>query len=281
MGFFKKHIDFVSEHAVDADMRRYVVPEEAPRHYIDIDHYGPDPFEAVPRQWNEAVEKFTEDTLLAYGIVPWHVHRVYQQLVMAYGTRDVAYILKTASDLGHYVADAHVPLHTTINYNGQLTGQHGIHGFWESRLPELFADRYDFFVGRAEYISDPLDAVWEAVERSHAAVDSVLRLERILSERDNAPAKFTYEQRGASTVRVYSREFSEVYHQMLSGMVERRMRAAIRLLGCLWYSAWVEAGQPKLDEPLSPEQLQQIAEEQKALEQMYHQKVVKTRPHEE
>ena len=44
VGFYKKHIDHLTEHAVDADKRRYAIKEEAPRHYIDIDHYGENPF---------------------------------------------------------------------------------------------------------------------------------------------------------------------------------------------------------------------------------------------
>ena len=48
MKFYKRHIDFLEYHAVDPDMRRYALPEEAPRHYIDIDHYGERPFETVP-----------------------------------------------------------------------------------------------------------------------------------------------------------------------------------------------------------------------------------------
>lgn len=69
MVFYKDHLEFISEHAVDPDMRRYVVKEESPRHYIDIDHYGEDPFKLVPRKWEDAVEKLSEDTLQAYGIV--------------------------------------------------------------------------------------------------------------------------------------------------------------------------------------------------------------------
>ena len=38
--FYKPHIQFLSEHAVDPDKRRYAVTEEAPRHYIDLDVYG-------------------------------------------------------------------------------------------------------------------------------------------------------------------------------------------------------------------------------------------------
>src|SRR5690625_6385588 len=65
-------------------------------------------------------------------------------------------IIRLCADIGNYVADAHVPLHTTVNYNGQLTGQTGLHAFWESRIPELFAqDHFSAWVGPARYIEDP------------------------------------------------------------------------------------------------------------------------------
>lgn len=83
----------------------------------------------MPRKWNDVVNKFTEDTLLAYGIITLHIHTAYNRLVKAFENHDVDYILKNSADLGHYVSDAHVPLHTTKNYNGQLTKQKGIHAF--------------------------------------------------------------------------------------------------------------------------------------------------------
>ena len=181
VGFYKKHIDHLTEHAVDADKRRYAIKEEAPRHYIDIDHYGENPFQVMPRKWTDAVEKFSEDTLLAYGIVPWHIQNVYNRLVKAFKEKNINYILKNSADLGHYVSDAHVPLHTTKNYNGQLTNQKGIHAFWESRLPELFADDYDYLVGTAEYQYSVLDVAWQAVESSFNSLDLVLLFEKELS----------------------------------------------------------------------------------------------------
>lgn len=281
MHFYKLHLNYISEHAVDPDMRRYVLKDEAPRHYIDIDHYGEQPFDIVPKRWSDAVEKFSEDTLMAYGIVPWHIEKMYHRLVYAFTKRDEAFILKTSADLGHYVADAHVPLHTTENYNGQLTGQHGIHGFWESRLPELFSEDYDFFVGRAERIDNPLNAAWKAVEASHAAVDSVLRLEAALTEEYPSDQKFAFETRGRSTVKTYARDFSWEYHQMLNDMVERRMRASIQMIGSLWYSAWIEAGKPDLHKPLHAVDLELLEEERKKLESDYQKRLIKSREHPE
>ncbi|NND93556.1 MAG: S1/P1 Nuclease [Flavobacteriales bacterium] len=281
-GFFKEHIEFLTEHAVDPDKRRYAVEGEAPRHYIDIDHYahgGNDPFEVVPKQWDDAVEKLSEDTLQAYGIVPWHVDVMVSRLSHAMRTDDTYYILRTAADLGHYVGDAHVPLHTTENYNGQLTGQKGIHGFWESRVPELFADDYDYFVGRAQYVDDVLDYTWNEVEKSHRAVDSVLTFEKKLTEQFASDKKYGIETRGSTTVQTYSRPFSEAYSEMLDGMIERRMRQSIISLGSLWYTAWVDAGQPDLDnlKEAVPSQ-EQLAEEEE-LKQQYDQGKIKGREH--
>jgi hypothetical protein len=247
VGFYKKHIDHLTEHAVDADKRRYAIKEEAPRHYIDIDHYGKNPFQEMPRKWTDAVEKFSEDTLLAYGIVPWHIQTVYNRLVRAFEEKDIDYILKNSADLGHYVSDAHVPLHTTKNYDGQLTNQKGIHAFWESRLPELFADDYDYLVGTAEYQYSVLDVAWKAVESSFNSLDSVLLFDKELSLEFEQDKQYSYEKRGTKTIKVKSADYSLAYHTKLDGMVERRLRLSIISIGNLWYSAWVDAGQPILE----------------------------------
>jgi hypothetical protein len=279
MAFFKANLAYVTDHAVDPDMRRYAIDEEGARHYIDLDHFGPQPFEVIPRNWEEAVAKFTEDTLQAFGIVPWHINLLYYRLVQAYRYRDTEAILRTASDIGHYIADAHVPLHTTENYNGQLTGQHGIHGFWESRLPEVFSGDYDFLVGAARYVEDPLQTIWEALEKSHAAVDSVLIFERLLNEKASSDQKYSHEMRKNVLVKTYSQVYSTAYHQMLDGMVERRMRSSILTVGSFWYSAWIDAGQPELEELPDEVLLEQLELERVELERLRQQSEIKGRAH--
>src|ERR1044071_4100677 len=153
--FYKKNIHYIVEASVNPDKRRYAVASEGPRHYIDMDDY-----DSLPKYWSEAIKKLTKDSLMAHGIVPWHTHTMYLRLKEAFMLRDPAKILRISSELGHYVADAHVPLHTTSNHNGQKTDQHGIHGLWESRLPELFFKDYDMFVGHARYINDVQSAMW-------------------------------------------------------------------------------------------------------------------------
>jgi hypothetical protein len=240
--FYKKNIREIEERSVNPDRRRYAVPEEAPRHYIDLDDYGDS---VVPRYWTEAVEKMGEDSLMAHGVVPWHITRMYYRLRDAFMVGDPAAIITVSSELGHYVADAHVPLHTTSNYNGQKTGQSGIHGLWESRLPELFFDDYDLLTGQAQYIDNIQAEAWRIVLTAHLSVDSVLSLERELTE-EYSDHKYSFETKSRTTVKVYAYGYSKAYHERLRGMVERQMRASIRTAGSMWYTAWVDAGQPDL-----------------------------------
>ena len=246
-GFFKFHIDYVTAHAVDPDKRRYAVEGEAAHHFIDLDRYGEHPLDSVPRRWADAISKYSEDTLIAHGVVPWHIVKVFYRLVNAFEKNDAGLILKYASDLGHYIGDAHVPLHCTRNYNGQLTGQDGIHGFWESRIPELFGDGYDYVAGPCELIGDPLSAAWSIISDSYAAHDSVLSFEKLLSTRFPADRKYAYVQKGNLISKNYSIEYSREYDRLLGGMSERRMRESIRMVASFWYSAWVFAGQPELN----------------------------------
>ena len=312
---FKKNIEYLTEHAVDPDKRRYAFKEEAPRHYIDIDHWGKFPFDNVPRDFTQATiafgklyyrtaegdtldimskidsetqeselvqffddhimdsfseeiheldinhfvkrfpgliletsgELYFENLFDDYGILPYHLIKVQRDLTVAFELNDRENILKISADLGHYIADAHVPLHTTENYNGQLTNQEGIHAFWESRLPELFADdNYDYFVGKAVYLDNPGDFFWNTVLDSHALLDSVLTIEKKLSHTFPSDQQYCYEDRFEYTIRTQCEPFAEAYHIAMEGMVEKRMRDAILAVGSAWFTAWVDAGQPDL-----------------------------------
>ena len=191
--FYKQNIQFVAEHAVDPDKRRYAVAEEGPRHYIDIDHYGSYPFDALPRRWDSAVVKYGEDTLQSHGIVPWWVQVMKLRLTSAFKEKDGGKILKLSAEIGHYIADAHVPLHASSNHDGQHTGQKGIHGFWESRIPELLAEKeWDFFIGKADYIKNTQDFIWKRVLESAAAADTVLQFEKALSLKFSPDQRYSF-----------------------------------------------------------------------------------------
>ncbi|GIV40334.1 MAG: hypothetical protein KatS3mg033_2134 [Thermonema sp.] len=283
--FFKKHIVYITEKAVNPDKRRYAVEGEAPRHYIDVDvydkYFNDSAVYKMPRFWSEAVAMFSEDTLQAYGIVPWHVERMRYRLTDAFRRKDAREILRLSADIGHYIADANVPLHTTENYNGQLTGQRGIHGLWESRLPELFFEDYDLWVGKAEYIDKPQLHIWQGVVLAHEAVDSVFTFERKATEMLPPDKKYSFIERNGITVRTYSYDFCELFHRLLAGQVERRLRASIKMVADFWFTCWVDAGQPDLRELLdfefTPEELEQMKKEEEEWEKAPK---VPVRPHE-
>lgn len=275
--FYKLNAKYITEHAVDADKRRYIVEDEACRHYLDGDYYEHTaPIDTIPQFYKDAILKYGEDTVKAHGIVPWHIQTMMYRLTEAFKAKDFVKILKLSADLGHYVGDCHVPLHATSNYNGQKTNQVGIHSLWESRLPELFNNEYDLFTGLAIYSEHPVKATWMAYSQSFALVDSVLDIERKVSLKFSESKKYSFEKKGSNTLKVYSKEFSEAYHIALGTMVEDRMRASIILLGSFWYTCWVNAGQPDLTQTtavITTEESDETTSEKK--------KVIKTKGHED
>ena len=181
------------------------------------------------------------------GIVPYHLYQYYFALVHAFEERNPKKILRRANDIGHYVADASVPLHTTKNYNGQLTGQIGIHAFWENRIPELLGDsEFDYFVGKAEYVENVRDFFWSIVLKSHSLKDKVLEAEKKVSSYIPDNEKYEFIERNGIITRVQSEKYTRSFNKEMNGMVEMRLRDAIKALGDTWYTAWIDAGQPEL-----------------------------------
>ncbi|WP_255578630.1 zinc dependent phospholipase C family protein [Chitinophaga sp. sic0106] len=249
MVLYKPHLEYITLHATDPDKRRYMVPAEGPRHYIDIDVYDRPPYQNIPRSWEQALAKYSNDSLQRNGILPWYLEKELALLTRAFRERDQYLILKVSAELGHYIADGHVPLHACSNHNGQFTDQHGIHGLWESRIPELLADTsFDYWAGRAVYLPNPRVYFWRVVTESGLAADTVLREEKRLSLAPGSPARYAFEPRNGKLTRSYSSAYTMAYNALLGGMVERRMKQAIHAVASCWYTAWVNAGQPSLRE---------------------------------
>ncbi|HNY76434.1 MAG TPA: zinc dependent phospholipase C family protein [Bacteroidales bacterium] len=247
VGFYKKHIDYISQHAVDPDKRSYINPKEAACHYMDINHYGEYPFDMVPKTWKEAVNKYTEDTLYAYGILPYHLIKVYYQLVDAFKEGDAGRILYLSANIGHYVADAHVPLHCNMFYDGRDPSEKGIHALWESRCVEVLYDNFNLFVGRAKYISKPTDEFWNWIRNGYLQSDTVLNVFSYIMKQYTPSEIYTLEDRNNIVIKQYSREFINDFNAMLQNMVERNFRKSVLDVASFWYTAWVNAGQPNLD----------------------------------
>jgi hypothetical protein len=202
-------------------------------------------YEIFPLTWQEALNRYGEDVVRDNGIAIWNIEWTYNRLVESFVNRDIGEILRQATDLGHYISDLHVPLHTTENYNGQLTGQDGIHGLWETQIAEAEMHAYSL-VGLGGV--SPIDVREWAVQvalASHGMVDSVLDTERILNASWEG-ASHAYVERGRVRQRLRSPAYVAEYSSRLNGMVERRMQQSVKSLAGLWWQAWLDAGEPDL-----------------------------------
>ncbi len=245
MPFYKSNIVHLSEHAVDPDKRRYIIKTEACKHYIDLDHY-PEILEKSGISYSKALALYSEDSLLKHGTLPWNILLNMKFLEQAFRDQNREKIIKYSTDLGHYIGDAHVPLHTTSNYNGQYTQQHGIHGLWESRLPELYYGQYNLWVGTAQYLSSPYDSIWKCIFESHEHVEKVLQAERDASQEVPEHKKYNIHYKNGQPIKTYSPLFCKHYQKRLGKMVEKRLRKSIKLTADCWFTCWINAGKPEL-----------------------------------
>ena len=254
--FYFRHLAEVVRQSTAPDERRNDDPTEAPKHYIDMDHYSEtDPFGKVPRQYDEAVAKFSADTLKKYGTVPWVILEMKNNLTEAFRQRDTLNIVKYSAELSHYVGDAFVPLHTTINYDGQLTDQKGLHSLWESQLPEKYIADYKLDGEPAKYVKEPLAAVWATLAQSYGFLgetfDRASKIEKVMKPE----MRFTFSHKYGKTSRRYSDAFAAEYEKAVGGMVDYRLKGAPTLVSSLWLTAWQDAGKPDLGGLMTPPKL--------------------------
>jgi len=243
--FYKKNIEYITQHAVDPDKLKFVDSTESVHHYINIDHYGIVGFNNLPKYWKDAVKKYSKDTLDKYGTLPWQISLWEYKLTEAFKKKDVDAILKASAFIGHYIADAHVPLHTAANFNGQETNQQGVHALWESAIPEAFGNTYIHINGGAVYLKDPSVKIWSILLQSHALVPTVLSVEKEVSSHFTKSQKYLIFENAGKKIK-YTPSYIAAYNKALNGMVEKQLHSAAIDLASFWYTAWVNAGQPTL-----------------------------------
>jgi hypothetical protein len=245
--FFHVHKDYIVQHSVTPDIAREGDTLEQFNHYIDMDYYGRYPFESLPRNRVEAERKFSADTVRVYGLLPWKIVEFTDKLSAAMKEGDTGAMLHCATYLAHYVEDAHVPLHTTLNHDGQLTGQDGIHSRFESALVEKYGAEYRYALPSSlTPIENVLDFVFAVILESYSGVDTILNADAFAKQRvPKDRLAQTRRKNGRQSVR-YSDEYFAEFHQLLGGLPERRLQASAVAVARVWYTAWVKAGKPPL-----------------------------------
>ena len=251
--FFYNHKDFITEESVVPDLRKYTINDKAEfnRHFIDIEGFKGVAFKDLPQTMKDATAKYDAKFLDKMGILPWYIQDMMEKLTKAMKDKRKSEILFIAGDLGHYLGDANMPLHTSLNHDGQLTNQKGIHSFWESQLPDYFGNTYNFQVSQAVYIPNVINGTWDIIRHTHSLVDSTLSIEKNLSQTFDKKLIYKTDANGVVLKNRFgqqtrSKEFAAAYHKALNGMVERQMKHAIQDLSNFWYTAWVNAGKPNL-----------------------------------
>lgn len=245
--FFYQQMDYLVTHAPRPDMRRNEDSTEATKHFIDLEVFGDRAATKMPLDWNRAVQKYTADSLLKYGYVPYHIIYMKGKLTEAFRQGNKDSILFYAADLGHYIGDAHVPLHTTVNYDGQLTDQKGLHSLWESMIPELEIGNYSLYsTHKATYLKKPAEAIWQAVRKAAGLVPDMLLKEKEVSKGFTEEQKFRVQIRRGKETKSYTTAFAKAYAEALGTTINDQLRSSADLIADFWYTSWVDAGKPDL-----------------------------------
>jgi hypothetical protein len=240
---YQKHEKDIVARAMEADEAKRKTGCEDVYHFIDLDAFG-DP-KNYPRSLDEGVRKHGFDAFLRAGLLPWRIKEVHGQLVDAWKAKDVAKIVELSAWLGHYAGDAHVPLHATQNYDGQLTKQDGVHARWESDM----LDSFDLekavapLLGQAALVEDPFEATFAV------SLDSLSHVAAVLKADEEATAKEPLLKPGpdGKLPKKRGEAYYKELHEKTHVLAEQRLAKSATWAASLWYSAWVKAGKPAIE----------------------------------
>lgn len=247
---FAEHRAFIVERSIDPDLWRNVGwEEEPPNHFVDLDNpaFGPYPFAGLPRDYNAAVQKFGKEFIHQQGLLPWRVQEFYGKLQREFDALKrpapshytIDNIFLFSAILAHYVADAHVPLHAALNFDGQLTHQEGIHSRWEADLFERNRAKLKLAPPAVKPVSNPRDFIFETLLVSNRSLQNVLDSDKKATEGRQ----------------FYDDAYFEAFAKGTLPTLEKRLNDSISGVASVIIGAWEQAGRPKLltgREPRTP-----------------------------
>ena len=237
--FFQKYRTTVVEHSIDPDTYRTMgFVEESPRHFLDMDAYGPFPFKDLPHDYKEAVTKRGIDFVLKNGTVPWRTEEVYNRLRDAFKQLAAPNPQPWARDdiklfsavMAHYAGDSFQPFHAAVNYDGQLTNQQGIHSRFESELFDRYQGKLKIAPAPLTPIPNAREFVFSALTDSFAYVDPILA-----ADREAIQGRTLFDDG------YYAKMFEKT-----GPIIEKRISGAITGVASLITQAWIDAGRPAL-----------------------------------
>jgi len=226
---------FYANHASDPDFRKVYTDTsfyaEAQRHYIDIDWYPN--YHQLPHSLDSMFMLYGRATVWDKGTQPWATMMVMDSLTAQFARGNISKAESTMADLGHYVGDAHQPLHCTQNFDGQYTGNSGIHSRYETGMINLYQSSLTVLRDSARYISAPLDYVFAYIYHANSYVDSIMAADTY--------AKVTSGWNGSGSP---PSTYYAALWQKTQGFTKQQFQDATLDLASLWYTAWINSQAP-------------------------------------
>jgi hypothetical protein len=218
---------YLTNHAGDADTRKNSDPTEGPKHFIDLEEFSD--YQHLPADLSVVIAQYGAATVTANGTLPWTIVATVDSLAAQFRRADWTKAYQTAADLGHYVGDAHQPLHCTVNYDGKLTGNDGIHSRYESTMMGQVLSTITLHTDSVIYVGDVYALALSIALHSQTYADSIMQA-------DNA-AKLASGWSGGT----YSQQYYTTLWEKTGGYTQQFLQDAMRDIASLWYTAWVKA----------------------------------------
>lgn len=250
--FYRTFLKDICQASTNPDKRRRLVKGESAHHFISCEYLAEQPAQLKDRlmlNYDSAIKLADLEHLNHLGDLPWNLQKLEYRLTTAFSEKKTFEIIKLSADIAHYIADATVPLHTTRNYNGQLSGQQGIHALWETTTASVIKSPVLPGFQKATYCQNLKELIAEIVVESYDRADSVLRFDRLTKM--NVPQNDWYAlpkpgEPNNGKLTAYSPGYKALFIQYNQTMVQARMTRASQAIATFWYSCWVNAGKPDL-----------------------------------
>jgi hypothetical protein len=195
------------------------------------------------------MQKFGRTFMLEQGQLPWRTAEFYGELQRALSsltrpnppTYALDNIVYYAAILTHYVSDGHVPFHAVVNYDGQLTGQRGIHARFEDELFDRYHSRTTFSPPPVVPILNAEETAWTVLLDSHRSVDELLKAD----------------QAATAGLEWYDDTYFDRLYHSAGPLMTQQVSKAISATAATITGAWIEAGRPRIG-ALAPRRPQRI-----------------------
>lgn len=255
--------DYMSDEARSAN---------SPTHYINLEKVidGVEKWDDFPRDFQEyrALCKSKGRDTNDVGTAPWRILQLYKLIVEELTNLDakpdelkekhINQALVYSGLMSHFVADLANPHHTSANHDGQLTGNKGLHAYFESMVvAELSFELADKALRkassrrlwltnysskeRAEIVNDPQKLVWALVANSHTNLERLTKLDdrySIITKSSVDPESGKQQSAERKAAKTVAKHYQR--------MVVERLAVGADALARLWVLAWKDAGSPDM-----------------------------------